>query len=92
MIIGRAGGPGDEPIEKVAGAEEWISLPRGETAQHTTGVLLNLLLMHCVFVVGCGGSALQDGSVIKQQGEELFVYTLKKLQGSLFLLMQMRNK
>lgn len=48
MIIGRAGGPGDEPIEKVAGTEERISLLGGENAQHTTGVLLNLLLMHCV--------------------------------------------
>lgn len=38
MIIGRAGGLGDGPREKVAGTEEQISLPEGEEALRVSGV------------------------------------------------------
>lgn len=38
MIIGRAGGLGDGPREKVAGTEEQISLPGGEEALGASGV------------------------------------------------------
>lgn len=41
MIIGRAGGLGDGPREKVAGTEEQISLPGGEENQYAPGVSLN---------------------------------------------------
>lgn len=37
MIIGRAGGPGDGPREKVAGTEEQISLPGGEETLFASG-------------------------------------------------------
>lgn len=47
MIIGRAGGPGDEPTEKVAGTEERIRLPGGENAQYASGVLFNFFFFHC---------------------------------------------
>ena len=47
MIIGRAGGPGDEPTEKVAGTEERIRLPGGENAQYASGVLFNFSFFHC---------------------------------------------
>lgn len=38
MIIGRAGGLGDGPREKVAGTEKQISLPGGEEFLCASGV------------------------------------------------------
>lgn len=52
VIIGSAGGLGNEPTEKVAGAEEQTSLPQGEKAQFASGVLHNFSPFLC-FERGC---------------------------------------
>lgn len=47
VIIGRAGGPDNEPTEKVAGTEEQISLPQRERAQFASWALLNFSPFLC---------------------------------------------
>ena len=68
MIIGRAGGLGDGPREKVAGTEEQISLPEGEEALSVPGVQLNFLSLSLY-----GEGALQKGPLIKRQRNLQFV-------------------
>lgn len=48
VIIGRAGGPGNKPTEKVAGTKEQSRLPQREKTQRASRGLLNFSLVHCI--------------------------------------------